>query len=177
MITLIIGPPESGKSHLAEQMLLDEPYMDRYYIATMKAVDEAGYERIRRHRAMRAGKGFTTLEIETDIVSAAKLMADPPNSAVLLECAANLTANMMYDPETYDICRSGEDGARDFARRAADKVAALADLVGSLIVVTGVYGPEEADDEETRLYKTLLDIVNIILRNMADKVIDTGVLQ
>ena len=48
--------------------------------------------RILRHRQMRAGKGFETVERYTDL----KGLKLDPDSVVLLECMSNLTANEMF---------------------------------------------------------------------------------
>ncbi len=175
MITVVSGPPASGKSALAEELALNEPYSDRYYIATMKVMDDEGARRVRRHKEARLGKGFTTLEIETGIETADRLMSDSLNSVVLLECVANLVGNMMYDlPDMYALCRTGDKGEADFARRVADKVFELGTKSGSLIVVTSEYADDDKDDEDTRLYKRLLKKVNITIGKGADKTVRTG---
>ena len=61
----------------------------------MKPWDEEGHRRIQKHRAMRAGKGFETLEIYG---RCADLSVVHKDSTVLLECLSNLTANIFYDP-------------------------------------------------------------------------------
>ena len=61
MLALVLGEAASGKSEFAEQLamsLADE----RYYIATMQVSDSESQQRIERHRQMRQGKGFVTLE-------------------------------------------------------------------------------------------------------------------
>ena len=58
----IIGRPNSGKSAKAEEMAL-KTGLKPYYLATMKVMDESGQKRVQKHREMRAGKGFDTLEI------------------------------------------------------------------------------------------------------------------
>ncbi len=174
MITVVSGPPASGKSALAEHLALSEPYSDRYYIATMKVMDDEGAKRVRRHRQARFGKGFITLEIETGIETADRLISSPPNSVILLECVANLVGNMMHDlPDMYTLCRTGDDGENDFVRRAADKVFELGEKAGSLIVVTSEYADDIKDDEDTRLYKKLLKMVNITIEMSADRIFRT----
>ena len=77
MITLVIGKPDSGKSELAEELALSGGYKNRYYIATMKVMDEAGKARVEKHRKMREGKGFVTLEIPLFIEDALDDIRDP----------------------------------------------------------------------------------------------------
>ncbi len=64
----------------------------RFYIATMEPFGSEAKEAIARHRKIREGKSFNTIEKYTDI-SEIKL---PQNCAVLLECMCNLCANEMF---------------------------------------------------------------------------------
>ena len=90
MIVLVIGGSGSGKSDYAEQrsLLLGEP---RYYLATMQVYGTEGQQKVLRHQRMREGRGFFTIEqplLQPDHI--------PENGVVLLECLANLTANVMF---------------------------------------------------------------------------------
>ena len=67
MIYLVIGTQNSGKSELAEKLSLETGDSNRFYIATMKIYDEAGLQRVEKHRKMRDGKGFITIEQEYNI--------------------------------------------------------------------------------------------------------------
>ena len=91
MIYLISGGSGSGKSKFAEDEALK--YNGRkLYIATMENKSSSAKERILKHRNMRQGKGFETLEKE-------KFFQNIDLSAyeiVLLECLPNLTANHIY---------------------------------------------------------------------------------
>ena len=55
-------------------------------------------EKIARHRKLRAGKGFETIECYTDLKKAAEILQTKETGSVLLECMSNLVANEMYDP-------------------------------------------------------------------------------
>ena len=68
-VTLVIGAAASGKSAYAESLCLghDGP---RVYLATMEPFGEEGARRIARHRALREGKGFSTLERTRDVGAA-----------------------------------------------------------------------------------------------------------
>lgn len=172
MITLVTGSAGSGKSLFAEGLAMKYPG-NRYYIATMKVMDEEGMARVKKHRSQRAGKGFVTLEIPVAVDDAPKLMDSPQNSVVLLECAANLAGNMMHDvADIGDLCKCGGDGIKEAAGQVAAKIEALSGQVSHLYVVTSVYDIDSGDDEETVIYKKLLEQVNITLQNMADKVFE-----
>lgn len=71
MITLIMGGSGSGKSAYAEDYVLAQAGESlKYYIATMQIYDEEGRRKVERHRRLRAGKGFVTIEQPTDIAEA-----------------------------------------------------------------------------------------------------------
>lgn len=71
MITLIIGGSGSGKSAYAEDYVLAAAAdLPKYYIATMQVYDAEGERKVERHRRLRAGKGFVTIEQPTDIAKA-----------------------------------------------------------------------------------------------------------
>ena len=92
MFTLIVGGAASGKSEYAENLILQERHTSFFYLATMQAFDEECRVRIERHRALRAGKGFETLECPVGLHK----IHLPIASAVLLECIGNLVANELY---------------------------------------------------------------------------------
>lgn len=171
MITLVIGKAKSGKSDVAEDLAVNGDYKNRYYIATMLVMDDEGRKRVEEHRRRRDGKGFVTLEIPSDIKSAANLIADPMESVVVLECIANLVGNMMHGiPNTMWLIELGDMGLREFVTSVTERVTSLAGKVRDMIVVTSEYEPDPADDEETALYKKLLDMVNAELVKKADVV-------
>ena len=66
MMTLVTGGSGSGKSEYAER-LAAAGGTPRIYVATMIPWDDEGRRRIEKHRAMRAGKGFETVECYTGL--------------------------------------------------------------------------------------------------------------
>ena len=103
MFHLITGGSGSGKSEYAEQKLMEyashsKRNKKRYYIATMMPFGKETEEKIARHRRLRAGKGFETIECYTDLKKAAEVLQTKETGSVLLECMSNLVANEMYDP-------------------------------------------------------------------------------
>ena len=72
------------------------------YIATMYPYGEETEKKIERHRMLRKGKGFETLEWYTGL----KLHLEEGSlqgSDVLLECMSNLVANEMYMESVQDV--------------------------------------------------------------------------
>ena len=70
MLTIVTGGSASGKSEFAEGLVTASENKNRLYIATMQVYDAEGEKRVARHRAMRAQKGFDTLECPTDLAGA-----------------------------------------------------------------------------------------------------------
>ena len=95
MLELVTGGSGSGKSAFAEDRVLSFGESRRIYIATMQAFDEESHRRIRRHRRMRSGKGFETIERYTELDE----LILPKNCVVLLECMSNLVANEMFEEQ------------------------------------------------------------------------------
>ena len=93
MLTLVIGGAASGKSEYAEALVC-RGALPRFYVATMEPMDGECRARIARHRAMRAGKGFVTLERPVGLGG----LALPARGDVLLEDLGNLAANERYSP-------------------------------------------------------------------------------
>ena len=154
MIALITGGSGSGKSAYAERLAMTSPGTARVYLATMKPwEDDETKKRIARHRAMRADKGFATLEQSMDLC-AARL---PAGACVLLEDLPNLVANEMFD--------GGDTG------RLIPSLDMLADRCRSLIVVTDNISEDGIlYDESTAAYLRLLNDVTAHLADQAELV-------
>ncbi len=167
MTELIVGKPDSGKSAFAEEKALEKKTFpdagNIYYIATMQVVDEDSKERVKKHRKMREGKGFITIEKETDILSAVNEMEGAGDATVLLECISNLVGNEMHRPGV-----SGE------LTVPADKIAAdvktLSEKVKYLIIVTNEFDNDESFDDDTKDYIKLVSLVNERLRAFSEVV-------
>ncbi len=157
MLMLVSGGAASGKSQLAESAALALGSRC-VYLATMKRADEESLSRIERHRAMRAGKGFETLECPTGLSG----VEVPAQSAVLLECLSNLAANELFDPS------GAKDGAFDAILGGIDR---LLSRCSHLIVVTNeVFSDGVSYDEGTTRYLRLLADLNCAVAKRADRV-------
>lgn len=137
MLILVSGGAASGKSEYAEGLACAPGPGRRVYLATMRVGDGESAARVARHRAMRAGKGFQTVECPQDL-DRAEL---PEGCAVLLEDLSNLTANEFFRPGgaagAFKRVRSGLDHA---ARRAARLVVVTNELFSD----GADYGPDTA---------------------------------
>ena len=164
----IIGTPNSGKSAMAEKIVteLSDPE-HRIYVATMIPYGKEGRERVERHRMMRYGKGFITIEAPFDICSE---LSDHNMSTgsrlgdmtVLLECLSNLVANEMFER------RSDRD---EMLGRLYEDIRWIAKRAGNLVIVSNHFEIEESFDDETRFYAETLDMLNEMVSGLADKTI------
>ena len=81
MLILVSGGSGSGKSAFAEDLIVSSGLETKIYVATMQVWDAEGQARVDRHRAMRAGKGFATLECPENLAG----LTLPLGCAALLE--------------------------------------------------------------------------------------------
>lgn len=133
MRILVTGAAASGKSAFAEQRAL-ELGTPLVYIASMRVQGAEDSRRVQRHRALRAGKGFSTLEAPSahDLAETAHLI---PNAAtVLLEDLGNLVSNTLFDE------RGSMRDAAQVHDEMAEALALLASGATHLIAVTNEVG-------------------------------------
>lgn len=92
MLILVLGGAGSGKSEFAETCITETECTSRIYLATMMLRDAEDAMRAQRHKKMRFGKGFETMEAPVNIEE----IILPVHCAVLLEDLSNLTANEFF---------------------------------------------------------------------------------
>ena len=198
MITLITGGSGSGKSAYAEKYIChaskEKECKEKYYIATMQVFDAEGQRKIDRHRRLRAGKGFITIEQPRDIQDAvSKLQSEnclKTGRLALLECMSNLVANEMFPPvDASDIKEAGgkkealdePDNMRDYdntlislvSKKVLKEVSILSENVAELVIVTNnVFEDGVCYDESTMNYIKAMGIVNRGLAAMAESVVE-----
>jgi len=154
---LLTGGSACGKSAYAEKLCqkLPGPY---WYIAAMRPYGDGSLEKIERHRKMRSGKGFATVERYTDLQG----LVLPARGTALLECICNLTANEMFD-EHGNLC--------DPYSVVTEGVAALRQQCENLLVVTNDVGADGYGyDDSTQAYIRALGRINAALVQQADAV-------
>ncbi len=157
MLTVVTGGSASGKSEFAESLIAGGENKNRLYIATMEVYDAEGEKRVARHRAMRAEKGFDTLECPRGLAAAAV----PAGCAALLECMSNLCANECFS----------EAGFEGVVERIIGGVERLCDTAESVVIVTNEVFNDGIDYPElTQRYLEVLAEINCRIAAMADKV-------
>ncbi len=171
MLYVVTGGSGSGKSEFAEALAeeIHRKWFGRgklYYAATMYPQDEECRQRIRRHRSMRQGKGFLTVECCTGIEN----LAADGEDVVLLECMSNLLANEMY-LEAGRIKSRNKEAYWELCQAVLQPVWELSRRAGCLIVVTNeVFSDGRIYDQETNKYLDLLGSTNRILARKAEGV-------
>lgn len=174
MLHIVYGGSASGKSSYAESFAMSLQGDGRLlYIATMypykwntTEIDPETMQRIERHRAMRADKGFDTVECYRHVEHIVAKRQD----VLLLECMSNLLANEMYLEQDSD---AGSDMAETMSPVSNKIVQALIDLstrVQELVIVTNdVFsdGGSLTYDESTREYVKNLAEINCALAREA----------
>ena len=179
MIHLVIGGSGSGKSEFAENLLEDS--QRKYYIATMQVYEEEGRKKVARHRRLRAGKGFQTIEQPRDMHKAAEIVArdrKETENAALLECMSNLVANEMFGGETDTFSsRMSETEREDFlVEKVTGGIRTLAEKLDKLVIVSNnVFEDGISYDAQTMSYIRVLGRVNQELARMADHVTEVVV--
>ena len=198
MITLITGGSGSGKSAYAEKYIChasnEKGFKEKYYIATMQVFDDEGQRKIDRHRRLRAGKGFITIEQPRDIQDAvSKLQSEnclKTGRAALLECMSNLVANEMFPPVDASDTKEAEvkkealdepDNMKDYdtariscvSKKVLKDVSILSENVAELVIVTNnVFEDGVCYDEATMNYIKAMGTVNRGLAAMAESVVE-----
>ena len=162
---LITGGSGCGKSEYGEYRVIKEHMPFRFYVACMEVYGEEGRRKVERHRALRAGKGFVTLEKPRRL--SGLILKGEGKKAVILECISNLAANAMFEKE----------GVLPDAEELAD--ALLCDILhldsqaDFLAVITNEVGSDgESYTPETREYIRLMGRLNSLLAERASEVIE-----
>ena len=155
-VTLVIGAAASGKSAYAESLCLghDGP---RVYLATMEPFGEEGARRIARHRALREGKGFSTLERTRDVGAAVPGL--PRGCTLLLEDVGNLVANELF----------AEGG---LSPRDPDAAAREVATAYTVVVTVDVFADGMRYDEGTEAWRRVLARVNAGVAALADRAVE-----
>lgn len=160
MLTIVTGGSGSGKSAFAEDKVLAFGEAQRVYIATMHPFDEESHKRIERHRKMRAGKGFETVECYTGL----KDVKLPSGCVVLLECMSNLVANEMFEEQG-----AHEQTVKDIMSGIDELVRQAAHVV---IVTNEIFSDAVVFDKEMASYLEYLGKINQAVALRADEVVE-----
>ena len=151
----------------------------------MKPFGEEAAKRIERHRQLRAGKGFETVERYTDIeglcrdesLEAETFRQTAKDAVVLLECMSNLAANEMFSGSDSNADCTGEFERMDTSRvkdRIMRGIDALTEVSDHLVIVSINVFEEgmQQYDAWTRAYMQCLGELNQALTRKADTAVE-----
>lgn len=162
---LITGGSGSGKSEYGESRVMETDMPLRFYVACMEVWGEEGRRKVERHRKLRAGKGFVTMERPRDL--SGLVLEGKGKKAAILECVSNLAANAMF----------GEEGMKPDAEHLAEvlyhHIMYLDSQADFLAVITNEVGADgENYSPETMEYIRLIGRLNCLLAEQASQVIE-----
>lgn len=156
MVNLVIGAAASGKSEYAENIVMSLPG-EKIYIATMEPFGAEAEERIARHRVLRAGKGFTTVERTRNFIG----LTPEADWNVLIEDLPNLAANEFFSPE---------GGGAAAVLSGMDRICKI---VSSVTIVTGdIFSDGRTYDTGTQEYMEMLADLHMRIAAKADNVVE-----
>lgn len=173
MFHVITGGSGSGKSEYAENCIVHyhEKMKEKQvlvYIATMEPFGEETQRKIARHRSMREGKGFQTVECYRDLVGIDGKVLE--GGSVLLECMSNLAANTFYERVMQEK-EPLEQLAKETVEVLWKGIRHLQNLCSNLVVVTNeVGGTCEPLSKEMEQYTKIMGEINRKMAEHADLV-------
>ena len=197
MILLVTGGSASGKSEYAENRALQmakEGKRTLIYLAAMMPFGKDAEKRIERHRQLRAGKGFETVERYTAVEALCRgdssdseaFRNQAKGAVVMLECMSNLTANEMFSGSGNSGDNTGADRAQNEEeqhptidiRKVQDRIMrgidALAEMAEHLVIVSINVFEEGVQqyDPWTGAYIQCLGELNQMLTERADEAVE-----
>ncbi len=165
-LILITGGARSGKSSHALE-LAEALGSKRLFVATCPSIDGEMAERVKRHKIERQGRGWTTVECETELKT---LFPERVSGfdVVLLDCVTLWVNNILYDHDR--LGKSIDDQLiGQLCREWLDKTA---NYLGTVVCVTNEVGLGIVPDNAlARKYRDLVGTCNQIIGRKADEVI------
>lgn len=171
MMVVVTGGSGSGKSAYAEA-LFQEFSGEKIYIATMQVYDEEGKAKVARHRKLREGKGFLTVESQRNVGELFEEATFPDaknpenEKSALLECVSNLTANEMFREDGIVACKQVAD-------KIIEDIQKINSRLNNLVIVTNnVFEDGITYDSTTMDYLNAMGQINAAIAKQADQVIE-----
>lgn len=165
-IILITGGARSGKSSYALE-LAESISLKRLFVATCPNVDSEMSERVRRHQEERRGRGWVTIESETDLAAVFAEQVEDID-VVLIDCITLWVNNILFTDDGYGppvddnrigvLCNQWLETAHHFA--------------GTVICVTNEVGLGIVPDNAlARKYRDLVGTCNQLIGRLANEVV------
>lgn len=159
MTVLVCGGSKCGKSGYAESLFSGFPG-EKIYLATMRPFGGEAEKAIGRHRKMRSGKGFFTIEKYTGIDA----LDIPDGCGVLLEDMGNLLANEMFSGDNFNV---------NYPEKILCGIEKICKNSGLFVIVTNsVFSDGINYPKETALYIKHLSEINRRISERADRLVE-----
>lgn len=163
-LVLISGGFHSGKSKFALKFA-EERGDAGLYVATLPLSDSDTMDRVATQRQEREKRGWSSLEVETDLLSALDTAA--PGQTVLVDCLTYWINRILLDAVREEVMPNEESLARlagQFAEKALSRQ-------GLTIAVTNELGLGIAPDNDlARQFRVLIGRVNQVVAAKANSV-------
>lgn len=164
-VILVTGGSRSGKSSIAQKEAESRPGK-KLYIATCPRLDSELHDRIEKHIAERAGKGWEVLEEETNLTEA--VLRSGSSEILLIDCLTLWINNILYASEKEGRGITEED----MTLLCGELISACRKHSGTVFIVTNEIGsgivPESGP---ARAYRDLVGRSNQIIASAADTVV------
>ena len=154
MTVFITGGSGSGKSAFAES-IAQKLGGSLVYVATMPVAGPEDQAKVERHHALRAGKGFVTLERPGKL-------ADLPDGGktMLIECLSTHVANLMFSPDNASA-DAAQNSTAHWTEQLKAELTPLLHRKGNTIFVSAEIASDGATySPETEAYKSVLTAIN-----------------
>ncbi|MFT6024292.1 MAG: adenosylcobinamide kinase/adenosylcobinamide-phosphate guanylyltransferase [Ascidiaceihabitans sp.] len=154
-LSFVLGGAASGKSVIAENLILNSKLMP-IYVATSRVWDAETKNRVKVHKSRRDAT-WTTIEAPFDLSPA--LQSAIPENAVLIDCATMWLTNHVLDENPLDVAQS-------------QLFAALDDCTAPVVIVSNEVGQGIVPDNAlSRQFREAQGRLNIALAARADLVV------
>ena len=159
---LISGQADSGKSLYAETRLSEFRSSPKIYVAMSKIVDEEMRERVKKHQAMRSGKGFITVE-KTENLGQLEI---PVGSAIMIESLTAWTANEMFT-------ETGVKESGHVVTKILSDLSRLLEHAENIVIVSDdIFSDGVEYDALTEEYVKTLALLTVKIAEIADEVVE-----
>ena len=162
MLILICGQADSGKSLYAETRLSEFRSSPKIYAAMSKIVDEEMRERVKKHQAMRSGKGFITVE-KTQNLGRLEI---PAGSAIMIESLTAWAANEMFT-------ETGVKESGHVVTKILSDLSRLLEHAENIVIVSDdIFSDGVEYDALTEEYVKTLALLTVKIAEIADEVVE-----